>query len=437
MSVSVLSLGPALFGAPDTAVQLRTSLDRPIIDLDGGDRRVVIKIEVEGAKRDVRARMPLNLAIVLDRSGSMSGAKLEQAKQAACYLVDQLDSSDVLALVLYDTDVQIPFPAARMGNRHAEVKRLIRRIETGGSTALYGGVDTGGRQLAEHLTEERINRVMLLSDGIANIGPSSNREIANLGNRMARKGMSVTTIGLGNDYNETLMTALAEASDANYYYVADVETLPQVFAEELGELKTIVAREIQIRIRCPKGVRPIRFLGRPRELKNSEESLVFATLSSEQSREIYLECEIEPGALGEVTEIAQVVTHFEDPTEKKSLSLPERPIVVEYTGDHKIASAMVDQAIIAEAAIYRNAEEMEEAVKLADEGKLDESRMRLSSQRMSLEEAYVDAPAAQQKVLKSEIANLDAAEKELEKGSLSKSQRKVLTNRAWELRSYK
>jgi Ca-activated chloride channel family protein len=249
--------------------------------------------------------------------------------------------------------------------------------------------------------------------------------------------MSVTTIGLGNDYNETLMTALAEASYANYYYVADVEALPQVFREELGELKSIVAREIEIRIRCPKGVRPIRFLGRPGELKNREESLVFATLSSEQSREIYLECEIEPGALGEITEIAQVTTKFEDSAENQQQTLPDRPIVVGYTRDRKIASAVVDQAIVAEAAISRNAVEMEKAVALADEGSADGARRHLDSQKASLEAIYAEAPAAQQEILKDEIANLGAAAEELERGSLSKSQRKVLTNRAWELRNSK
>lgn len=437
LSAGILHAGFASLGAAESPVELRTSIDRPIIDLEGCDRRVVIKIEVEGARRDVRARMPLNLAIVLDRSGSMSGAKLEQAKQAACYLVDQLDTSDVLSLVLYDTEVQVPFPATRIGNRHAEVKRLIRRIETGGSTALYGGVDAGGKQLAEYLSEEKINRVMLLSDGIANVGPSSNREIADLGNRLAREGMSVTTIGLGNDYNETLMTALAEASDANYYYVADVEDLPRVFAEELGELKSIVARDIEIRIRCPKGVRPIRFLGRPGDLKNQEESLVFATLSSEQSREIYLECEIEKGALGEITEIAEVETRFQDSVENRDQSLPRRPIVVGYTRDEKIASAVVDQAIVAEAAISRNAEELEAAVALADEGSVEESRMRLETQKANLEAVYAGAPAAQQEVIKEEIATLGAAARELEEGSLSRGQRKVLTNRAWEVRNAK
>jgi len=421
----------------EPSVKLRTSLDRPLIDLNSEDRKVVIKIEVEGGKVDRQERMPVNLAIVLDRSGSMSGSKLEQAKQAACYLVDQLEPTDVISLVLYDTEVQVALPAGKVGKRADKIQRMIRGIQTGGSTALYGGVDMGGRELEEFLCDERVNRVMLLSDGIANIGPSSNREIANLGNRLARKGMSVTTIGLGDDYNETLMTALAEASDANYYYVADVEELPKVFKRELGELKSIVAKEIIIRIRCPKGVRPLRVLGRPGELSKQEESIVFATLSSEQSRDLYLECEIDPEVIGKVTEIANVGAEYRDPLADRRETLGERVIVVGYSEDSELAASVVDQGIVAEAEVSRNAEEVERAIALADEGQADASREHLAKQQEKLKSAYAVAPAPQQEVLEREIESLDEAVRELERGQLSKEQRKVLTNRTWELRNAK
>lgn len=424
--------------ADESSVTLRTSLDRPLIDLNSDDRKVVIKIEVEGGKAKRKERMPVNLAIVLDRSGSMSGAKLEQAKQAACYLVDQLDPSDVLSLVLYDTEVQVALHADRVGNRASKIQKMIRGIQTGGSTALYGGVEMGGKELGEFLSEERINRVMLLSDGIANVGPSSNREIATLGNRLARKGMSVTTIGLGDDYNETLMTALAEASDANYYYVADVEELPKVFRKELGELKSIVAKEIEIRIRCPKGVRPLRILGRPGALECQEKSITFATLSSEQNREIYLECEIDREVLGKLTEIASVDAVYRDSVADRDAAIKEKPIVVGYSKDSKMAAAVIDHAIVAEAEISRNAEEVEKAVALADEGQAEASRAYLYKQQEKLRSAYAEAPAAQQQMLKQEISNLDEAVEDLESaGDLSPAQRKVLTNRSWELRNAK
>ena len=94
------------------------------------------------------------------------------------------------------------------------------------------------------------------------LGPSSPHDLRRLGQRLATRGVSVTTIGLGDDYNEDLMAGLAEASDANYYYVKDTEKLPQIFAKELGELIDVVARDVRIEITCPEGVRPLGFIGR-------------------------------------------------------------------------------------------------------------------------------------------------------------------------------
>lgn len=437
-AIALLGVSPATAAVPAAeTVVLKTTVDRPLVEKGGDEQRVVVKIEVEGAHRPVRERMPLNLAIVLDRSGSMSGAKLEQAKQAALMLVDQLGRDDVISLVLYESEVEVAFPAKRLGNRREEIRRLIQRIQTGGSTALYGGVECGGRQLEEFLSRERINRVMLLSDGIANVGPSSNREIAGLGTRLARKGMSVTTIGLGNDYNETLMTALAEASDANYYYVADVEALPDVFRRELGELKTIVAHEIEIEIRCPAGVRPIRFLGRPGELKSQRESLVFGTLSSEQKRELYLECAIAGEAIGTVSEIVEVSARYLDAASGEKGSVAGRPVVVGYTDDVALAEKSVDQAIVAESVIYRNAMETEKSVAFADRGDVVACRENLASQKAALSSALLEAPAAQRQMLEKEIAAVEDAERDLQDESLSKEQRKKLTSESFQFRNSK
>ena len=427
-AVMLAGMNPFVSGHGDILpLKVKTEVDRPLIHQSKDEQKVVIKIEVTGEQMPVGERMPLNLAIVLDRSGSMSGGKLEQAKQAAEMLVDQLESDDVLSLVVYESEVEVVLSAGRIGKRHAEIKRLIRRIETGGSTALYGGVEKGGEELSEFLSKERINRVILLSDGIANVGPGSNREIAQLGSRLAREGMSVTTIGLGGDYNETLMTALAEASDANYYYVADVETLPEVFRNELGELKSLVARDFVIEIHCPKGVRPVRFLGRPDELKSQTGSLTFGTLASGQTRELFLECEVSPEVQGSLTEIAVVSAAFEDLKQGKRARIDDRTVVVGYTEDSELAGKSVNQAIRAESVIYANAVETEKTLSYADSGDIEASRANIVKQKAELNAVYAAAPEAQKATLREEISALEDTEKDLESDSLSKEQRKKLS----------
>ncbi len=117
--------------------------------------------------------------------------------------------------------------------------------------------------MRRYFERERVNRVILLSDGIANVGPSSTSDLASLGRELRGDGIAVSTIGLGDDYNEDLMTALAEASNANYYYVKDAEKLPSIFAQELGATRSLLARSIVIRINAPDGVRLKEIIGRP------------------------------------------------------------------------------------------------------------------------------------------------------------------------------
>src|ERR1700730_1314598 len=237
-----LAFGLSSVGA--TTLNLRLDPDRRML-LAGKDQEVVVKIDLDSETGRRSNRSPLNIAVVIDHSGSMAGAKIEKTKQAAMQLIDQLTPQDTLALIEFDDRVTVLFPSQHVVDRQA-LKAQVQRIEPGGSTALYAGVEAGGKQLLEiESRTERINRVILLSEGLANVGRSSTSALKSLGRSLSRQGVSVTTIGVGDDYNEDLMAGLAEASDANYYYVQDAEKLPEIFAKELGGLQTATAREVR------------------------------------------------------------------------------------------------------------------------------------------------------------------------------------------------
>ena len=412
---------------PET-VRLKAKVDRPLLYRNGGEQEIVIKIDLDGIAHRKLKRAPLNLAVVIDRSGSMTGRKLEQAKQAAEMLVNELHPEDVFSLVMYDTEVDVLVPARRVGNDRSDYKRKIRKIEAGGSTALYAGVDTGGRQLNEFINKHRINRVLLLSDGIANIGPSSNREIARLGHKLADRGISVSTVGLGDDYNEDLMTALAEASDANYYYVADVEELPGVFEQELGELQSIVARKIILEIEFPKGVKPKRFLGRPETISGQKGRIEFNTLAGAQTREVLVACALDPSDVTDAVQLAEIGLRYEDASSGSITSKRLNcDVVIDVTGDKKVAEKSRDADVAVQAEIYRNASEAEEAIALADSGKSSEAKMKLESQIGRLRVAQDAAPMANQKeALEREITVLEESKEGLESDGFSKSSRKKL-----------
>lgn len=410
----------------DEAVALSLKADRPLLHRGDSPQEVIIRIGVRGGEVPAKVRRnPLNLAVVLDRSGSMTGAKLEQARQAAEMLVDRLAPDDVFSLVIYDTEVEVLVPPATVGRSTAEIRRRIRGIEAGGSTALYAGVEAGGRQLSEFFDRERINRVLLLSDGIANVGPSSNREIARLGHELAKQGRSVSTIGLGEDYNEDLMTALAEASDANYYYVADAEALPEVFENELGELQSVVARRLVLEITFPEGVEPLGILGRGESIEKGRGRIAFGTLAAGQDREIYVACRVQPGGISaKALTLASAKLSYEGAAGEGVERTGE--VTVKSIEDAVLAERSRVSDITARAEIYRNAAATEQAIALADAGRGDEAKSQLTSQIAKLREVQAVAPAAAAAEIEREIGVLEESQTQLGSDGFSKEGRKAL-----------
>jgi len=214
----------------------------------GRQQTVYLKVGVTGANSEVSVtRAPVNTAIVLDRSGSMAGDKLENAKKAALQALDRLGPDDIVAVVAYDDNVRVLVPATRATDKR-EIAAAIMRLTAGNTTALYAGVSRGAQEVRKFLAANRINRVVLLSDGLANVGPSSPAMLAGLGASLAKEGISVTTIGLGLDYNEDLMTRLAMASDGNHAFVENPTMLASIFDREFGELLSVVATNVEVRI---------------------------------------------------------------------------------------------------------------------------------------------------------------------------------------------
>ena len=406
--------------------------DRDVL-LKGRPQEVVVKIDLSAiADRQKHRRTPLNLAVVLDKSGSMTGAKLEKAKQAALQLVDRLTSKDVFSLVVYSDEARVLVPAQKVEDREA-LKEKIAGIEAGGSTALYAGVKTGARQIQEYFSGKRINRVILLSDGLANVGPSSTSDLRRLGHELAESGVSVTTIGVGDDYNEDLMAGLAEASDANYYYVQDTERLPEIFAKELGEMLTVAAREIRIEITCPDGVQPLGFIGRSEKFENRKASVNLSQFTLGQSRYLLLRCLVtrpEP-------EVARVQVRYTDELDNGSEQSAGGVVKVRFTDDPTAADRSVNTAVNAEKVLVLTAVAKDEAIAQADAGNYKQAAATLAAQNRVLNEAYAAAPAAVQSQIRAETNNLLDFDEQLVNGQYGAGSRKALQSQSYNTRNSK
>ena len=416
--------------SPNADVTLRVAPDRDLI-YSRGPREVIVQIDLDGRRPDQIHRAPMNLSVVLDRSGSMQGAKIEKAKQAACVAVDQLANDDYFSLVIFDNTTELLIPPDRVGserNREA-LKARIDRIRPGGGTAIYAGVTLGAQQLRRNLDKERVNRVVLLSDGLANVGPSRTSDLANLGRDLRREGMSVTTIGLGDDYNEDLMTALAEASNANYYYVRDAEKLPGIFAEELGSARSVVARGVTIRITAPDGVRLKEIIGRPEiDCTGRSVEIKLPEYFGGDKRRFLARCVAEKST-SEPLEVAMVDLSYE-PTAGGKAEPQQQAAKIKFTDEERKSDESLRVEISREVAVAKNRLAKELAVKLADEGRSKDAADVLRRQAAS--NAAAPAPMQLPGVAE-ENRKLEAAASEVEsKGQLEKSSRKQIQYENWQ-----
>lgn len=399
-AAAALAVGGLAFTAETRAsaapVDLRIEFDRPVLPADEV-QHAIVKIGLRGCLPPRSAdRQPVNLVVVLDRSGSMSGDKIARAQEAAIEALHRLDRRDLFSLVIYDHEVATLI-APQSPTDVGRLERQIRGIGARGNTALFAGVSQGAAELRKNLERSGyVHRVLLLSDGLANVGPSSPDDLGRLGGALRREGISVTTIGLGDGFNEDLMTALAQRSDGNHYYVAESGDLPRIFAAELGDVLNVVAQRIEVTVEFPEGVRVLRSIGREAECRDRRVSFDLNQLYGGQEKFLLVEVEAPAAKADEVRTLASARVRYADADGRSSRELHAEG-VVRYTRDESRVKREANQQVQTEYAANVVAEAKSEAITLADQGRQDEAAkvMRLSSGALkTMAASYHNAPMA-------------------------------------------
>jgi len=343
-------------------------------------------------------RTPINAAIVIDRSGSMSGERIAAAKDGARVALKRLSGTDKIALVAYNHGVDVLSPAAPLSESHDRLTEAIDAIHADGTTALYAGVAEGGHQVETYLSEKSVNRVVLLSDGLANVGPSRPSDLAELGRRLAAKGITVSTIGLGLDYNEDLMQRLAAASDGNHVFVERSSDLAEIFDREFGDALSVSARDITITIECKAGFTPKRILGRDGSIEGSKVTLKLNQLQAENERYVVVELAAADAHGEGASDVADVRVTYTDLDNGKTAEAEAKPSV-RFSSNAKEVDDSLNKPVMSQVTRQIATEQSEKAVELRDKGDIAGARKVLQDNAQYLKrsrETYASgvAPAA-------------------------------------------
>jgi Ca-activated chloride channel homolog len=268
----------------------------------------VSAVDVAGSQR-----APVNLALVIDRSGSMSGNKIKQARNAALRLVDLLEERDRLSIVHYGNDVRAFSSALATPENKLKMQKYIRGIVDEGGTNIGEGLEAGQLQLAKAQSDFKVNRLILLSDGQPTVGITSPAGLAKLVARIRSTGVSVTSLGVGLDFNEDLMQKLADVGGGSYGFINNAQATAAVFEKDLSQAGTMVARNVNLKLTLPVGVQLREVFGRPASQVGSEVTVTLPDFSAKQIEKVVIHMTVTSnGVAGQSMAIARSTLQYQD-----------------------------------------------------------------------------------------------------------------------------
>ncbi|NOK62538.1 MAG: hypothetical protein GFH27_549333n26 [Chloroflexi bacterium AL-W] len=366
-------------------------------------------------------RAPLNLALVLDRSGSMRGDKLHYVQQATYHVLDLLDERDRVAIVAYDNEITLVTRSVAVTNAQRQtLKEQINTLRPGGQTNLSGGWLEGCSEVAAYLDDRGINRALLLTDGMANCGIVDIEELETHAHELRRRGIATSTFGVGLKFNEQLLEALAEQGGGHFYYIERPEQITEIFRQELGELLTVIACESVLTITIPRGV-SVELLGDLPHERNGDHLRVFlGDLCASEKRSLYTRVLTPPDASG-TSVVLNATLSFADLD-----GHPERvttELAFSYTQEAEVLLAPIYQELLQRASAVEMAATTARALKLERQGQRHAAK-ELIQHMLAANAPHMTAPAA---------ATYEALSQSIDKG-LHETDRKRAHFRAYKTR---
>ncbi len=289
-------------------------LGHPVLPADS-DSETFLFVDVSADAGRTAARVPLNLSIVVDKSGSMKGKRLSNAMAATRKAIERLRDGDIVSFVAYDTTSQVLLsPTMIDATSRARILDRLASPRAGGDTCISCGLDAGMRLLGQR--PGMVSRILLLSDGLATAGTRDLPSFKRQAEDCRRMGASITTVGVDVDYDERLMAALARDSNGGHYFVERPDALAAIFDKEMSSLTRTVANQAELVVDLAPGVFADHVFDRATVGSGSQTIIPMGAFSAGEHKTALVRLRVPRGAAGE-RPVAAVRLRYEDLVDQK------------------------------------------------------------------------------------------------------------------------
>ncbi len=397
----------------------------------GQEKSVELLLSFEADAGEVHPRRPLNISLVLDRSGSMGGTKLTQAIRASTMLVDKLSDQDTLSVVAYDDSVDTKVKPQKVADKSA-IKEVIKKIRAGGITNLSGGWLKGCDHVKDNSAKGVVNRVLMLTDGQANMGETNPETLTAMSAEQAKAGVVTTTLGFGNGFNEDLLIGMASAGGGNFYFIQSPDDAAEVFRIEVEGLSSLIANSLVVTVEPCGGAAVKAVLNSyPFGSEAGRTSISVGDVYAVEPCLLALEMDLPALAAGEHP-IAKVTLNWMEATEGGFEARTSAFDVTARAGsaDEALAAGL-DAKVIQEASKLRIGNIKEQAIALADKGDLKMASARLRGMIDDIKTRALD----EEFEFAEEVEQLNHYANLFDKGQYSSDNRKEIRDQSYQART--
>ncbi|QRN94746.1 VWA domain-containing protein [Archangium violaceum] len=353
------------------------TLSRPVLPV-GTSSKVDLVVTFQADAPAASTRRSLNLSLVIDRSGSMAGVPLKHALQASRQLVERMGPEDWLSIVTYDDAVFSVLAPTRVTDK-AAIGAVLSKVRAGGCTNLSGGWLKGVEHVGANKAAERVNRVLLLTDGQANMGITDPDALVSTAREKSAAGIITTTLGFGSNFNEDLLIGMANAGEGHFYYIQTPDDAEGVFGIEMEGLGSLVAQNLEVTLKPAPKVKVASVLNRYRfESRGQEVAVGLGDVYATEPRQLAAELSVDAGSASGPVTLATLVFRAQAVVDGAIRELSgEVPIVVNLASASESAAVSADKNVLAQTSRLRIARVKDQAVELADKGDFGSASQRL------------------------------------------------------------